>query len=521
MKRRNFLKVGTTSAIGLPVMLNGLNIGVLPQNRFFKLLNPENDKVLVLIQLSGGNDGLNMVIPLDQYDNLANVRQNIVIPRDKVLKLSDKTGLHPAMTGMKSLWDAGKMNLVHSVGYPNQNRSHFRSTDIWTSASEANEFLRTGWLGRYFDTKYGGYPDGYPNTAVPDPIAITMGSLVSETCQGVASNFSLALNDPFSLNPLAQGQGGQVPNTPYGEELEFLRTSISQTNAYTDVITGAAKHGNSMATYPANNRLATQLKNVAYLISGGLQTKVYICSLGGFDTHSAQVQAGGDTTIGNHATLLQTLSDAVSAFQEDLRLLGLQERVIGMTFSEFGRQIQSNASLGTDHGTAAPLFLFGTCLQPGFTGENPEILRQLQPQEGVAMQVDFRNIYGSVFQDWFEVEASDIRELLFDDYQHLNVVKPCAATFVKNPLDQPGDIALTVSPNPFSEELNIQFISKNERVRVSMFGTLGQEIEVLIDKKLTAGNQHLTLNTSQYRPGNYYVSVQMEGRSKTKVAVKH
>ena len=245
-------------------MLNGLSLNVLPTKGFFKKMNPLNDKCLVIIQMLGGNDGLNMVIPIDQYDNLANARPNIILPENSLLDLNGITGLHPAMTGLKGLYDNARLTVVHSAGYPSQNRSHFRSTDIWTSASAANEFVSSGWLGRYFDTKFPGYPNGYPNVENKNPVALTMSSLVSETCQGSASNFSLALTNPFSLSALNQGEDSEPPNTPYGDELRFLRQAIDQTNAYNDVITGAAKHGKNMVSYP-NTSLGNQLKNVALL----------------------------------------------------------------------------------------------------------------------------------------------------------------------------------------------------------------------------------------------------------------
>jgi uncharacterized protein (DUF1501 family) len=171
MKRRSFLAAGAT--ITLPVFLNGMRIGAHPKSSLFSGMAPGNDKVLVLIQMAGGNDGLGMVLPLDQYSNLSKVRSNILIPETKALKLTDNLGIHPAMTGMQKLYTDGKLTVVHSAGYPNQNRSHFRSTDIWSSGSGANEYLNTGWMGRYFQTNYPEYPDTYPNNNYPDPFAIS------------------------------------------------------------------------------------------------------------------------------------------------------------------------------------------------------------------------------------------------------------------------------------------------------------------------------------------------------------
>ena len=231
------------------------------------------------------------------------------------------------MTGLKSQFDDGRVSIVQAVGYPNQNRSHFRSSDIWTSGSPANQQWTTGWLGRYFEEGAPDYPTGYPNDDYPDPFAITLGSLVTETCQGSAVNYSLAINDPFSLNPLDDPGGSMVPNTPYGDELTFLRETIEQTNAYGDVIRSAAEGADNMVTYPGAdaNPLAPQLRNVARMIAGGLQTKVYVVNLGGFDTHANQV-AGDSPGTGSHAVLMGWLSEAIDLFQQDLKLLSLDER---------------------------------------------------------------------------------------------------------------------------------------------------------------------------------------------------
>ncbi|MEO6130481.1 MAG: hypothetical protein ABIQ02_01445, partial [Saprospiraceae bacterium] len=229
MKRRNFLRTGALTSV--PVLLNGMKLGAVP----FPLMyghGPENDRVLVLIQLNGGNDGLNCVIPVDQYSALSALRPNILIPESKVLSIETNLGLHPAMTQMQQLYQDGKMGIVQGVAYPNQDRSHFRSSDIWTSGSSATEYVSTGWLGRYFYDLYPDYPEGYPNTEHESPFALTMGSLVSETCQGPLTNFSLALNDPFALKPIGEGETGGFPDNNYGKELRFLIEAIAQTNAY-------------------------------------------------------------------------------------------------------------------------------------------------------------------------------------------------------------------------------------------------------------------------------------------------
>lgn len=512
MKRRKFLQA--SGAISVPLILNGFKLNALASSGYFNSME-ENDKVLVLIRLDGGNDGLNMIIPKDQYSGLAAVRSNIMLPENSILDLSDTVAIHPSMTGAHSLFQEGKMNVIQSVGYPNQNRSHFRSTDIWTSGSPADETWKTGWLGRYLEERHPEYPENYPNNDDPHPFAITMGRTVSETCQGTAVNFSLTLNDPFTLAPLTEGAASDLPDTPYGEELDFLRTSIRQSNAYGEVITTAAESGSSLVDYPADSQLAGHLKNVTQLISGGLETKIYVVSLGGFDTHANQVDT--DTSRGNHAELLQTLSDAMASFQADLAAQGLEDRVISMTFTEFGRRIRSNESGGTDHGTAAPLLMWGSCVNPTIFGDNPEISADAEVGDGVPMQYDFRDVYGSVLKDWFGVEETEIRSLLYEDFTVLPLIN-CSITGTQD-VEQKV-IEMSMSPNPCSNYFNLNFESENEWVKLSIYDAIGFEVKRVFNKKLTAGLHQVNVDMSSLPAGTYFCRLQMGASQKTKRILK-
>ena len=517
MKRRNFLKYTSRIAAAAPVLIKGMPVSALPMSPLFATVNGDSDRVLVLIQLIGGNDGLNTVIPLDQYGNLANARPHVLIPESEVINVTDGIGFHPNMTGIKSVYDDAKLSVVRGVGYPDQNRSHFRSEDIWTMGSASDEFLSTGWLGRDFQRQFPTFPEGYPNEDCPDPFAVTMGSSVSVTCQGTTSNFSIAVTDPFNITALPEGALSTAPDTPYGIELSFLRTLIEQSNAYGETVTEAANLGANMVDYPQTS-LAQQLKNVALLVSGGSQTKVYVCSLGGFETHANQVVTDNQT-VGEHADLLQTLSDAVAAFQADLAAQGLEERVLGMTFSEFGRRIRSNESDGTDHGSAAPLLLFGSCVNPGFLGDNPEIPAVVGVQDGVAMQYDFRDVYGTVLEDWFGVEVTDIQDILKPDYQHLPILNPCNTVSV-NTVSK-AEIITYNAPNPFRQQTRIVFNCGHEKVRLSIFNMLGAELRVLVDKTLPAGEHSMMFDAGNLPAGNYFYRLQLEdGRQKTKLMVK-
>lgn len=505
--------------IGGPLALSALGIPAFGRSRLFNFLG-DTDKVLVLIQLNGGNDGLNTLIPLDQYDHLMNARGNILIPQNKILPLTDTLGFHPSLTGLKSLFDDGKAGIVQSVGYPDQNRSHFRSIEIWASASPSDEFWNTGWAGRYLDGEAPGYPTGYPNTLNPDPFAISMGHLVSETCQGEVSNYAVALTDPFSPSNLAEWDGNEYAGTLYGYEYDYVRQAIAMTNQYSERIAEAANMGNNLATYP-DTSFADQLKNVALLVSGGLQTRIYTVSLGGFDTHGGQASFE-NPTFGSHANLLKTLSDGIKAFQDDLAALGLEDRVLGMTFSEFGRQIRENGSLGTDHGTAAPLFMFGACTQGLIVGNNPQIPANVGLQEGVSMQFDFRDVYGSILMDWFGLNQENATNLLYPGFQPMSILGCGSITSAPEPKWNGAvrEVELDVFPNPFSETAQIRFNSGNERVRISIFNALGSELEVLTDRDYPEGTHQVAFRGRSLPAGNYYCRLQLEGgRQKTGLIV--
>lgn len=517
MKRRQFLRNAT--AIGLPIALNGIPVAALPSFGKIDALSVENDRILVLVQLIGGNDGLNTVIPLDQYNLLNTYRKDILIPENEVLKINESTGFHPRMEGIKSVYDDGQLGIIQDVGYPNQNRSHFRSTDIWSSASAADEVVSSGWLGRYFQEQAPTYPEAYPNEEAPDPFAVAVGNTVSATCQGEIANFGLAVNDPFALSPIVVGESGSLPDNYYGTQLKFMRNAITQTNEYGEVMKKAAEKGQTLSNlYPDGNRLGEQLQTVAKLISGGLQTKVYVVRLGGFDTHSDQV-LGGDVTEGRHGNLLEILSGAVAGFQDDLNLLGLNERVVGMTFSEFGRRIRANGSMGTDHGTAAPLMVFGTCVQAGITGINAQLPEEATVQDGVTMQYDFRNVYGSVLQDWFGVEEDRVRSLLFQGYTYMPILTNCsvAVSTANHFLQQ----SLRIFPQPARNGLNIAFqVDRFADGQLRILDLYGRTLKVQALQNLAKGETRIRLNVGRLPKGQYLLELQLGAASVTKQFIK-
>lgn len=519
MNRRDFLK--TTALASIPLTLSGFPLFALAKPRA-QMFDEDNDKILVLVQLQGGNDGLSTIYHAAQYANLQAVRGNIIIPENTIINFHNDYGLHSAMQGMKDVWNMEALGIVQNVGYPNQNRSHFRSTDIWNTASSAEDFETKGWIGKFYDLNYSDYPNGYPNTTNPHPFALTMGKIVSETCQGVNTNYSLSLLDPFNPGTALVSAGGNIPSNCYGDALSFVNDTVSQTNAYASVISAAANAGNNLSPKwsTLTTDLSEKLKHVARLISGGLKTKIYIVQLGGFDTHDNQV-VDGATTTGIHAALLQELSDAICAFQDDLNLQNLDNRVIGMTYSEFGRRIRSNAGLGTDHGTAAPLFLFGSCIENQILGDHPEIDTQVGIDEGVPMQYDFRDIYGTILKDWLGLTQTEVSSVINPDIQILPLFKQgCIQSTSIAPDLQKNDFQINLYPNPASSYLNIEITNGSGYNQVSVFDGRGGQIERFQVESNSSQNQGINLDISNYPSGSYFVHVQNKSGNKTKKFVR-
>jgi uncharacterized protein (DUF1501 family) len=426
MKRRQFLR-NTIAGVVLPTFFNGISLKALAGAPHVHALHPymNDDRVLVLIQLSGGNDGINTVIPFDQYAAYVAARPNIYIPQEKVLPLNgfDATAFNPAMTQMQQLFNDGKLGVVQAVSYPKPNFSHFRATDIWMTGSDSDKVLNSGWAGRFLDQLYPEFPEHYPNTAMPDPLAIQVGAVVSTTLQGPLFTMGMAISNPQGFYKLVEGKVDVNSNTRWGEQLDYIELMSRKTDQYANVIKQAALKVTAQSpNYPApgKNPLADQLKIVARLIAGGLKTKVYIVSTGSFDTHAKQTET--DTTTGIHARLLQRVSEAIGVFMEDVQFLQIENKVMGMTFSEFGRRIKSNASGGTDHGAAAPVFYFGHAIKQGIIGANPVIPAQVTVNDNVPMQHDFRSLYASVLQNWFGLQPADVQNILMGDFQVLPIV---------------------------------------------------------------------------------------------------
>ncbi len=437
MDRRNFLKNSLTLGSG-SFLLSHLPFKTFATPDMLPLMNcPDlNNRVLVVIFLKGGNDGVNTLIPTNQYDTYMSHRpgiglsmtgSNAMISLDSTLPLDDQIHLHPTMTAFKSMYDEAKARIIHNVGYPNINGSHFKSTDLWLSGGDgtpAYNNIKNGWMGRFLDTTFPGLY-GDPIEGFLDPIGIQLGdrkpSLSFHDHDGNYVAANLSQQEPGGLYDQIQGIGtpghNVLGNTEYEQHISYIMNVENSTNIYAQRITDVFNTGtNSSTVYPATD-LANQLKTIAKLLSGGSKTKIFMVHLNGFDTHAQQVEAGS-VHLGDHASLLTDLFNSTKAFHEDLTNLGLEQRVISASFSEFGRQVIENGSLGTDHGTLGPMFLFGSSVEAGISGVNMDlndISSGGKPNE-TQMQFDYRQVFRTLIQNWLGASDSVSQNTFLDTY---------------------------------------------------------------------------------------------------------
>lgn len=378
--------------------------------------------ILVVVQLAGGNDGLNTVVPYTD-DHYHRARPQLGLKAEQVLKLDDHFGLHPALAGLKSLHDLGQLGIIQGVGYPNPNRSHFRSTDIWMTATDSDRYASEGWLGRYFDHACAGadpttgiaigrqsplafaakHPTG---VALENPDAYRFVEAEDAPDIGGNEKYYRAMNRaetaPAPADSAASGGsigmlGGSARSQ--GSALDFLERTALDAQVSSDQIRAFAAKVRNVADYPAA-RLAADLKLVAKLIAGGMSTRVYYVSQGGYDTHQGQLPT--------HQRLLTELGDSLKAFLADLKALGQLDRVLVLTFSEFGRRVGENASGGTDHGAAAPLFVLGGKVKPGLHGDAPSLAPEDLFNGDVRFRTDFRSVYAGVLEGWLRTPSEPI-----------------------------------------------------------------------------------------------------------------
>ncbi|MEQ9440588.1 MAG: DUF1501 domain-containing protein [Cyclobacteriaceae bacterium] len=541
MNRRSFLKK-TPLVAGAPLLFNGLSVRALAEQGALQQLaaGSTTDRVLVIIQLHGGNDGLNALIPIDQYSRYYDLRPNIaiadkgnrgIIPLDSTLPDEQLLGLHPDMLGMKELYDQGQMAVVQSVAYDNINGSHFRSRDIWFTGGDYDEYIDSGWMGRYLDQLYPNYPIQYPNESMPDPLGIEIGNSVSlafHRDNGIPT--SIAINNPQQFYDLINSVGVDPPesvaDTFYGHELQWILDIEKKSNQYAGRLRELYEKGSNSAgvqypeKYPLSapaksvrNGLAPQLKMIARLLSGGIQTKIFLARIGGFDTHASQVESH-DASMGVHAALLYHISEAMKAFQADLKYLGLDNRVMTVTMSEFGRRARANGSYGTDHGTAAPMFVFGRNVKPGVVGKNPD-LNDLN-RDNLKHQFDYRQVFGSLVQDWMQGDSATMERTGFNEF----VTPENKIILVGDPITSVDSIQFAkqryylkpCAPNPAQGLTQIEYrINAREWVILEVLDTMGNLVQSVVNKEQTAGDYTQTVDVSNWKVGTYLVRIKTTG----------
>lgn len=421
--RRQFLRtsmLGGALASTVPLFLEKtfLSLDTLAAATSGQITTGKDGTILVVLQLAGGNDGINTLVPYAD-DAYYKARPHIAIPGKDVLTLGSYAGFHPKLSGLHSLYGNGHLAMVQGVGYPNPNRSHFRSTEIWQTASDADRTTSDGWLGRYFDSCCQGADPATVGIAVAGQ---TPQAFASPTPKGIAfSNpgqyryMSEAASDPKSADEfmkimnqpddegghssLSENSGGSIgmlagPPDREGNTVEFLQRTALEARMSSDKILEITRKSRSTVNYPAN-QLGNSLNLVARLIAGGLPTRVYYVSQGGFDTHANQIPS--------HERLLGDLDASLSSFVADLKAQGNIDRVLVISFSEFGRRVAENASAGTDHGAAAPLFILGGGVKPGLYGNYPS-LTDLHDGD-LKFGTDFRSVYATALERWLGVPS--------------------------------------------------------------------------------------------------------------------
>lgn len=480
--RRSFIQ-----ALGLAgggsMILGGTAISATaPSPLAVALAENDNDNILVIVRLAGGNDGLNTIVPVYDYDTYANLRPTIRHQQSDLINLNGDFGIPNYMSDLESVWGEGSMKVIHGVGYPNQNLSHFTSTDIWASTADTyNE--PTGWWGRYFEDLY---PD-YITTPPEIPPAIQIGSIGNLIFKGNNSNYAFSVANPEQLQNVAENgtlhDVLDIPDCIYGDKLLFMRATANTTFTYSSVINNAYMAANNNVEYGEGN-LAEQLAMVARLIKGGLGSKVYMVTLGGFDTHADQII--------RQQELLSDLSSTIKNFYDDLTSIGIQDKVLSMTISEFGRRPYENGSNGTDHGAASPLMLFGPALDgSGFIGNHPD-LSTWDENDNLIPSNDFRSVYNTVLTDWFCLDPSIVNTILLNEpYENLNLGLSCE-TLSSSDFNNTKRIAHVATYQNNQTYIEIQLPS-SAHVTIKLYDMLAKEIGTITNKLLQEGRHRFNI----------------------------
>jgi uncharacterized protein (DUF1501 family) len=401
LNRRKFLQVGSlaSASVMMPKFLKALEKDNLV---------PAGNKVLVVVQLSGGNDGLNTVIPY-RNDIYYRLRPTLGIQREQTLSLTDETGLHPALQGLKGLYDEGALAILNNVGYPNPDRSHFRSMDIWQSGSSSADNWTDGWIGRFLDAQCKGCDKPVQALEIDDTLSLAMkGELQKGLAFKEPDKLQAAANDSMFRELLGKETGSHNIADDH-QPVDYLYKTMSATMSSAGYIKNQFKAYKTKEIFPATE-LGKNMQTIARLILSDISTKVYYVSHGAFDTHVNQ--------LASQQTQLKRLDEAVTALTKELKQNNRFQDIVIVTFSEFGRRVAQNASGGTDHGTANNMFIIGGGLkQQGLLNDGPDLTNL---NEGdLAYRVDFKSVYATLLNKWLEADDAAI---LKQPYEHLSFV---------------------------------------------------------------------------------------------------
>ncbi len=505
--RRHFLSTMGAASVGGSMMLAGRPVQAFARTPWLDAVAAANtDRILVLIQLEGGNDGLNTIVPVTN-DLYYSARPSLAIPANQTLPLTGELGWHPSLAGFRDIFDDGEMAVLQNVGYDAPDLSHFRSTDIWTTSSDSDESLTTGWAGRYLSTVH---PDVVTNPPV-DPLAVQIGG-PSLVFQGPEVNMGMAIRDLDRFNEFAETGRfytlDSLPSTAYGDEMWFLRNVVNSAFRYGEAIRAAANAGTNDVNYD-DHHLAESLSIAAKLIKGDLETRIYMVSLNGFDTHANQAD--------DHAALLSALSSAVTSFMADLPE-SVRDRVIIATFSEFGRRINQNGSDGTDHGTSAPLFVIGKNVNGGLYGPAPD-LSQRDAEDNLIYDIDFRHAYATILRDWFGADDVTTDAALTGSFDSLGFLS--TSTAVNEAADGPQFGLEQNYPNPFAGRTRIKYALDDQAyVRLEVFDVRGRLVATLVDEQRHAGEHEVAWVPDRLPSGPYFCRLSAGDRTRT-VSMMH
>lgn len=509
MKRRQFLQGTAAASAGAMLFPNIVkskkDINFKPVNQ---TLNSENDNIMIIIELFGGNDGVNTIIPFDQEDEYMALRPTLNIPREAAVQYGDSElwmnkalveGIHK--NGMMGLLDNGRLAVVQGIGYDAPNMSHFRSRDIWHSginSSDPNVKLLEGWLGRYFASQLVNYPLDIPE----HPLAIHIGGTVPLLFKSELGHMGVAIRNPETFFELGQSLSPKEDLFPtpeknyYEKEFNFVHVIAAQSEKYSQEVWNAYNSGKDKIKVNYSPGLAQRFRVISSLISGGLNTKVYHIRLSNFDSHAQQMQM--DYT-GAHATLLSELARGISEFIDDANQQGFGNRVCGLTISEFGRRAFDNGSRGTDHGAASMQFVFGGSddnIEGGYfrvTGK-PD-LNDLDIHDNLKHQFDFRRTYTDFLETWLGATQEDTFSVFNDEYLPLGVLKSNETSVRNGYLEQYNRNAVNIYPNPSLGPVTIEFeLKQNSNVVVEIFNLAGMKVANVFKGNLYAGYHKFNAN---------------------------